>query len=282
MQRILKVLVDKLLTMVDVVPNLITAVAVFIVGSMLAKFLRKLVRKILEKTGVDRLADKLNDVDLVAESNVSIIPSVLISSILYYMVILVFAMTSVEALGMAALSDLMTDLINYVPKAISALFVLIMGVLVIDMIKKVILTALESLGITSAKLLANVVFYFLFINVALITLKQAELQTTFMENNISIVLGGVILAFSIGYGLASKTLMSNMLSSFYNKDKFEEGDELTVEGKKGIVIGLDGTSLTLRVDEGEMVVPLSKLSTEKYFVHRKNRFVPLDDGNNAS
>jgi len=278
MEEILETLKDKMLEMVDVIPNLITAVAIFIVGLILAKFLRKIIKKILVKTGIDRLADRLNEVDVIASSSVDIVPSKLLSSIVYYMVLLVFVMASVEALGMKALSDLMTELINYVPKAISALFVLIIGVLIIDMIKKVVQTACESLGIASAKLLANVVFYFLFLNVALITLKQAELQTTFMENNISIVLGGVILAFSIGYGLASKSLMANMLAAFYSKDKFEEGDEVTVDGEKGIVINIDSTTLTLRVEEGEMVVPLSKLSNEKYFIHRKNRYIPLDEG----
>ena len=278
MEEILKTLKEKMLEMIDVIPNLVAAISIFIVGLLLAKFLRRIIKKILSKTGIDRLADRLNEVDLIASSSVDIVPSKLLSSIVYYMILLVFVMASVEAMGMKALSDLMTDIINYVPKAISALFVLIIGVLIIDMIKKVVQTACESLGISSAKLLANVVFYFLFLNVALITLKQAELQTTFMENNISIVLGGVILAFSIGYGLASKSLMENMLAAFYSKNKFEEGDEISIEGKRGIVINLDSTTLTLRVDEGEMIVPLSKLSNEKYFVHRKNKFMPLDDG----
>lgn len=278
MKDILKTLKEKMLEMIEVIPNLITAIAIFIVGYILAKFLRKVIRKVLLKTGIDRLADRLNDVDLIASSSVDIVPSKLLSSIVYYMVLLVFVMASVEALGMKALSDLMTELINYVPKAISALFVLIIGVLIIDMIKKVVQTTCESLGIASAKLLGNVVFYFLFLNVALITLKQAELQTAFMENNISIVLAGVILAFSIGYGLASKSLMANMLAAFYAKDKFEEGDEVTVEGKRGVVINLDSTTLTVRVDEGEMVVPLSKLSNEKYFIHRKSKYIPLDEG----
>ena len=108
-------------------------------------------------------------------------------------------------------------------------------------------------------------------------MKQAELQTSFMENNISIVLAGVILAFSIGYGLASKSLMSNMLAAYYNKDRFEIGDELTVDGQRGTVIGIDNTTLSLRVAEGEVIVPLSKLSDNQYTIHRSARFTPLDE-----
>jgi len=277
MKEILDTISAQLLTMANVIPSLLTALAVFVVGLILAKTLRKIIGRLLAKSGIDKLADRLNDIDLVANTSIEIKPSVLISSIVYYIVLFVFIMAAVDVLGMEAISQLMTDMINYMPKAISAFFVFLVGLLFCDLIKKMVQAACESLGIGSAKLLANVVFYFLFLNVALITLKQAELQTNFMEQNISIVLGGVILAFSIGYGLASRPLMSNMLSAFYNRDRFQLDDELTVEGQRGRVIGMDNTTLTLRVEEGEVIIPLSKLAGDKYTIHRRSRFMPLDE-----
>ncbi len=277
MKEILDTISAQLMTMANVIPSLLTALAVFVVGLILAKTLRKIIGRLLAKSGIDKLADRLNDIDLVANTSIEIKPSVLISSIVYYIVLFVFIMAAVDVLGMEAISQLMTDMINYMPKAISAFFVFLVGLLFCDLIKKMVQAACESLGIGSAKLLANVVFYFLFLNVALITLKQAELQTNFMEQNISIVLGGVILAFSIGYGLASRPLMSNMLSAFYNRDRFQLDDELTVEGQRGRVIGMDNTTLTLRVEEGEVIIPLSKLAGDKYTIHRRSRFMPLDE-----
>ena len=277
MKEILDTISAQLMTMANVIPSLLTALAVFVVGLILAKTLRKIIGRLLAKSGIDKLADRLNDIDLVANTSIEIKPSVLISSIVFYIVLFVFIMAAVDVLGMEAISQLMTDMINYMPKAISAFFVFLVGLLFCDLIKKMVQAACESLGIGSAKLLANVVFYFLFLNVALITLKQAELQTNFMEQNISIVLGGVILAFSIGYGLASRPLMSNMLSAFYNRDRFQLDDELTVEGQRGRVIGMDNTTLTLRVEEGEVIIPLSKLAGDKYTIHRRSRFMPLDE-----
>lgn len=261
---------EKLNEMAEVVPNIITALLIFLVGILISRFLRRVVRKILAKTGIDRLADKLNDIDMVSSSNIKIVPSVLFSQIIYYLFVLVFLMASVEALGMKSVSDLMTNIINYLPKALSAFIVLLLGLLVSDFIKRIVLTTCESLGIPAAKLIANVVFYFLFLNVALITLKQAELQTSFMENNISIVLGGVIFAFAIGYGLASRSLMANMLSSFYNKDKIKVGDEITIEGQRGKIIQVDSTTVTLQASDGEVIIPLSKFSSETYMVHQRD------------
>ena len=277
MDQILKTIKEQLMAMLEIIPSLLTALVVFLVGLILAKTLRRIIGRLLAKSGIDKLADRLNDIDLIASTEINIKPSAMIAGIVYYLVLFVFIMAAVDVLGMEAISDLMTDIINYIPKAISAFFVFLIGILFCDLIKKMVQTAFESLGIGSAKLLANVVFYFLFLNVALITLKQAELQTSFMENNISIILGGVIFAFSIGYGLASRPLMSNMLAAFYNKDRFKVGDELTVEGQRGEVINMDTTTLTLRMSEGELIVPLSKLSDNQYIIHRRARFMPLQE-----
>ena len=260
---------EKLFEMSAVVPNIITALLIFLVGLIIARIIRRLIRKMLAKTGIDKLADRLNDIDMMSSSNIKIVPSVLFSQIIYYILLLVSLMAAVEALGMEAVSDLMTNIINYLPKALSAFIVLIIGLMVSDFIKKIVLTTCESLGIPAAKFIANVVFYFLFLNVALITLKQAELQTAFMENNISIVLGGVILAFAIGYGLASRSLMANMLSSFYNKDKISIGDDITIEGRRGKISVIDSTTVTLTGEDGEVVIPLSKFSAETYVVHER-------------
>ncbi|PSR12606.1 MAG: hypothetical protein DA408_14675 [Bacteroidetes bacterium] len=277
MEDVLNKIWEQILAMTEVIPSLITAFFIFLVGLILAKVFRRIIQKVLVNSGIDKLADRLNEIDIVASTSVSIVPSQIVASIVYYIILFVFIMAAVEVLGMETISNLLTDLINYFPKAISAFFVFIIGILLSDLLKKVVQTACESLGIGSAKLLANVAFYFLFLNVALITMKQAELQTTFMENNISIVLAGVILAFSIGYGLASKSLMSNMLAAYYNKDRFEIGDDITIDGQRGKVIGIDNTTLSLRVTEGEVIVPLSKLSDNQYTIHRSARFTPLDE-----
>ena len=81
---ILDTIIEQLLTMAAIIPSLLTALAVFAVGLLLAKTLRNLIGKLLAKSGVDRLADRLNDIDLIANASIDLKPSKLISSIVYY------------------------------------------------------------------------------------------------------------------------------------------------------------------------------------------------------
>jgi small-conductance mechanosensitive channel len=192
-----------------------------------------------------------------------------VAAIVYYFVVIVTAMAAVEALGMDMLSRMMADLVAYLPNAIVAFIVLIGGIFLADAIKGVVRSACRSLGIASGNLIANVVFYFILLNIILIALSQAQLQTQFMETNISIILGGVAGAFAIGYGLASRRIMGNILSSFYNRNRIQLGDEVTIDGRRGEVIQLDNVSITLRSEDSEITVPFSKLSTQSFEVHSR-------------
>ena len=130
-------------------------------------------------------------------------------------------------------------------------------------------TACESLGIPAAGLISSVVFYFLFLNIAMIALSQARIDTEFIQDNLSIILAGVVLAFAIGYGFASRNIVANFLASFYNKGKINVGDTIGIEGVKGKVIRMDNSSIVLEVESREVLIPLSKIASEKIDVFER-------------
>ncbi|MCY7327993.1 MAG: mechanosensitive ion channel family protein, partial [Saprospiraceae bacterium] len=71
------------------------------------------------------------------------------------------------------------------------------------------------------------------------------------------------LAFAFGYGLASRDLVANYLAGFYNRNKVRLGDDVRIIGVRGKVVLMDATSLILQTPERAIVIPLSKLTTEK-------------------
>lgn len=269
MDEVLEILKLQLINLLNVLPALIKAVVIFGVGYILAKLLRKAIKKGVEVVGLDRLADRINEVELFQKSGLSFKLSSVLSSIVYYFVLLVFAMTAVEALGMSMISQLLVDFINYVPQAITAFAILLLGLFAADFLKKIVLATCRSLNISAGNLIGNVVFYFIFLNVVLIALRQASLQTDFMEINISIILAGVAGAFAIGYGLASRDIMSNLLASFYNRGRLEVGDVITIGGHRGQIIQMNTNNITLKNDETEVIVPYHKLTTDGLEIHSR-------------
>jgi NADH-quinone oxidoreductase subunit M len=88
------------------------------------------------------------------------------------------------------------------------------------------------------------------------------------------IMSGIMLAFAIGYGAASKPLLSNILSGYYNRNKIQVGDTIKIDEVEGIVVAIDSGSFTIKTDEKTWVtLPLNKLTTEKYAL------IKTDDSN---
>lgn len=266
-----EILREQLLGLFAILPVLLKTIIILVVGVIIARVLRRFVKKLAKMIKLDSLADKMNEVDMIKRSGREIKISSILSSIVYYFVILVFAMTAIEALGMKMVSELLVDFINYIPKALTAFVILLFGIFVADFLKKIVDATCQSLGIKAGTLIANVIFYFIFLNVVLIALRQAEMQTEFMENNITVVLAGAAGAFAIGYGLASREIMANMLSSFYNRGRLSVGDEITINNQRGEVIQLSTSSITLRSNENEseIIIPFQELSKSGVEIHSR-------------
>ncbi len=260
LERILTLLKDLFEQFASVVPNVLGAIIVFFIGWMIAKFIARIIKKAMSAIGIDNLAAQLNDIEIVQKTNVKVVPSTLLSKLAYYFLLLIFSIVSAEILQVAPVSQLVLDILNYLPLVISAALVLMIGIVVAEALKNIVLTTTQSLGIPSAKIIGSFVFYFILLISLVTALSQIGIDTNFLSTNLSVIIAGAVLAFAIGYGLASKDTMANYLASFYSKDRFIIGDVIKVNGVRGEIIHMDNNSLTLQSEESKVIIPLSILS----------------------
>ena len=115
MESIIDALYAQTALLLTVIPALLKALIIILVGYILAKVIRNLLKRVLLAVGVDKLADRLMDIDMFRNSSFSLVPSTLISSAAYYFILIIFAMAAVEAMGLKIISDLLNDLITYIP-----------------------------------------------------------------------------------------------------------------------------------------------------------------------
>ncbi len=254
---------------VSFIPSLMGAIIVILIGWIVAKALRKLIKKALAAVGVDKIGEQIERIDIVRKSGISIKISGFLSSVVYYFMMLIFIVAGTDILGMPAISKLVSDLLNYVPNLIVAILVMGIGLLIADFLKNLVHTACKSVGIPAYGMIANIVFYFVLINVFILALSQAKIDTDFLKNNLSLILAGIIFAFALGYGIASKDLASNFLASFYLKNKFTIGEEITIQGIKGKIVEIDNNYVKVKTAKSTQLVPIIKLITESVEIHDK-------------
>ncbi len=251
----------------DLVPRLIGAILILLIGMAIVRFITNMIRRMLQRIGIDKIKDLLDEVEMVQKSNINFLPSVFLSKFIYYVLVLFIALVATSVLGIPEISELIQDLINLLPSILVAIVILIIGVLLAESIKNIVHTTCKSLGIPAAKVVASFVFFFVLINALMIALKKATIPTDFLTDNLTVILGGIVIAFAIGYGLASKDLMSNYLASIYSKNKFNIGDVITVDNVTGEILDMDTSSLTLLSEGKRLIIPLNRLSSGNIVIH---------------
>ena len=233
----------------------------------MSRIVTTILKRLLVAVGVDRLGAKLSEIDVVARAGAEVSLSTVLSRVLYYFLMLVVAVAATDVLGMEVVSGLVASAIEYVPDLVVGLVLLVVGAILADALREVATVTCRGLGVPAAGMIGSLVFWFVFVAIAITALTQARLETDFIIANLSIVLAGLALAFALAYGLAARPLMGGFLAQFYNRGKVNPGDRVALDGHEGVVRVIDRTSLTLEGDDGRLViVPLSRLQTETIVV----------------
>ncbi len=249
------------------IPKFITAILVTIIGILIAKLITRVIRKILANTGVDKLKDKLEEVSFVEKANIQILPSTAISKIFYYIMLLFVALVATAALDVQEVTNIIADAIQYIPHLLLGIAIIIMGILIAEQLKGLTHSACKAVGIPAAGIVSSFVFFFVLITAMMIGFNAAELPVDFLTTNLTLILGGIVVAFGVGYGLASKDMMANYLASFYSKNRFKVGDYITIDNNSGEIIEIDSSSITLFSSQKRIIIPLSKFTQENVTIH---------------
>lgn len=247
-------------------PNILGALFLIILGWVIAKIVSYVVRRALKALGFDKLAQKVNLDELLNNANVSVTPSRVVGKFVYWVIILLFFVTASDTLGWSVVSNSISDLISYLPQLFSAIVIFVIGFYIASFVKKGLRTILESLAVSSSRLISGFAFYLILVIITITSLNQAGVDTALLTSNVTVIVAGIILAFAVSFGIGSRDILTNILSSFYSKNNFEEGQKIEMEGVSGTIEKIDITSCRVKTSSETVVIPVKRLLTEKVVI----------------
>ncbi|MGB1031862.1 MAG: mechanosensitive ion channel family protein [Flavobacteriales bacterium] len=245
------------------VPIVISAIVILLIGWLISKVIFKAMLKALEFVKLDAILEKIGVDKLLAKIKQGLSPSKILAKLMYYLLMLMFVTSASEVLGWTMVSNGISTLIGYLPTLGVAIVIFVIGIYIAELIQSMVYTAANSIGVSGAKAISNIVFYVLMVFVAVTALNQAGIDTGIVTSNLTLIIGSILLAFAISYGFASRSIVTNMLSSYYGKGKYHEGQKLQIGDVVGDVVKIDSLSITLKTNKGLEVLP-SKLLIEEH------------------
>jgi hypothetical protein len=187
----------------------------------------------------------------------------IVAKIFYYYILLIFLTFAADTLGVDTITNMVLSLVNFIPKIIAGAVMLQIGVMLSDAIKTAVTALCKSFNIASAKLIGNIAFIFFLIITFLTALRQVGMETAMLESSFLLVIGGAVAAFAIGYGIASRDVLANIISSFYSRKNYKEGQVIRIDDVKGVITKIDNTSVTVVNDTTTTIIPLQLFQTKQ-------------------
>jgi hypothetical protein len=192
-------------------PVLLGALLILIVGWIVAKIIRWIVDRLLKAVRFDTLADKAGISEILRKGDMEITARQVVSSLVYWLIIIMVLVMVANALGLPKASDILSNLFAYVPKVIAALLVLVVAMFLASFVSGIVRIAAGNANLPKPELLAGISRWAIIVFAVTISLAQLGIAALLVTTTFNIILGGVVLALALAFGLGGKDAAAGYL-----------------------------------------------------------------------
>ncbi len=244
-------------------PKIIGGIILLIIGWLLAKFLSRLIKRIFSSKKFEKLTKSFDESSVVQSVDLDFSLANVLSKFVYWVVLILFLVIVSDNMGWPAVSEEIGSLFSYLPKLFVATIIFVIGMYIADVLRQLIKASLNSISFAGSSLVSTIVYYIIMIIISVTALNQAGVETTMISSNLSIIIGSVLLAFAIGFGLASKDVIRKMLFSYYSNQTYEVGQKIVYNNVQGTIVKLNNMSAFVQTDTDLEIIPIDMLITER-------------------
>jgi hypothetical protein len=192
-------------------PILLGALIILIVGWIVAKVIRRAVDWLLKTVRFDTMADKTGISEVLRKGDLKITAREVVSGLVYWLIIIMVLVMTVDALGLPKSSDVLASLFAYIPKVIAALLVLVVAMFLASFVSGIVRTACGNANLPRPELIADVSRWAIIIFAATIAMEQLGIAPLLVGTAFNIILGGIVLALALAFGLGGKDAAARYL-----------------------------------------------------------------------
>ncbi len=226
-RMIVQPLQDFYLKLRDFLPNLFSALAIFVIGLVLAWAVKAVIVRVFKLLKLDKLFSRLGITESLQKLAVKDTPTKFIGRIFYWLIVVIFFIIALTALRLPAVDQLLERFLIYLPNVFIAALLLIIGLLIGNFLGRAALIASVNAGIKQSGLLSRAVKTTVVLFAFVMVMEQLGVGRQAVLAAFTIVFGGLVLALALAFGLGGKDIARSLLEEKFKKSESgETKDEL--------------------------------------------------------
>ena len=204
----------------EFIPQLIGAIVILIIGYIVAKILQAVVSRVLKAIGFDGWMERGGIKQFFDRAQTRETPATVLGKLIFWLVFIIAITMAADALGIRQVSQILGQLIAYIPSVIAAILILILASLLANFLSGIVR------GATGSDLLANVARYAIIVYAVFAAITELGIAVQLTAPTFLIVLGAVALAAAIAFGWGARNVAQDIVERYYDRR-----DEVTSDNR---------------------------------------------------
>ncbi len=199
------------------VPKILGFAVILLVGWLIASLVEKGVAALLRTIHFNELSERSGLADFVRKMGADTDSSGMIGSVVKWFIRLIALVVAFDALGLPAVSDVLRQLLLWLPNVVVALVVLVIGGLAARALGNLVRGAAAEGGLGNPQLLAKVATTLVWAFAIVVAVNQIGIATELVNTLFMAVVGAVALALALAFGLGGRETASRIVQRWYGQ-----------------------------------------------------------------
>jgi len=239
-------------------PKLLGAIVLTLIGWMLARVLRGLTQKLIKT--LDKLLQRFALTSTPEYKRLRQTSATLLSGFVFWLVIFVFLAASASILQLQIFTRWFDALLVYLPKLVAGGVIILSGIIVSSAARSMVTHAFSSARIHQSELFGRIVQFTVIISAFAIGIEQLGIDVSFLTDIVIVIFAVTLGAFALGIALATPMHISNLISAQGLRRNYHEGDEIIVAEHRGRILAITQNSVVIETADGETTLPAKMFS----------------------
>ena len=201
-------------TFLTAIPLVIGALLILIIGWIISSVVARLVREVLARAGADRLFAEHGG-EVYGDRSKQIKPSVVTSEIVKWIIRFVFLVAAANALGMPQVSELLNQVLLWIPNLLVAAVILLVAPLIARFLRGLIEVGAGNMGFTNAPLLGRIAEMAVIGFAVLVAIDQIGIAADLLNILFAGLVAALALAFGLAFGLGGRDVAAQVTQQWY-------------------------------------------------------------------
>src|SRR3989338_2342665 len=196
---------------IGLVPMLLGAIVVFIIGLVVAMGLSALVERVLGLLKLDSIVAKAGVEKYFKRAGVTLNIARFFGRLTYWFVVVAFILTAADILKFDALSDFLKSVLLYIPQVVIAALIMLAAVVVGNVLRNLVKASVLGAKMHAAKFLGTLTWWAVVIFGLLASLTQLGIAVSIINPLVTGFVVMIALAGGIAFGLGGKDYASHLI-----------------------------------------------------------------------